>query len=83
MPAYGRGVVKVRRKRSGQQAVTPMVSDDTGRADKLLKVQNSLALVLNGITDLQEGLKKCLAAALEVAGMDSGGGLPGGGRRQS
>jgi PAS domain S-box-containing protein len=43
------------------------------RAEELARIQRDLALTLSATFDLDEGLQACLAAALDVSGMDSGG----------
>ncbi len=40
---------------------------------ELLRIQRDLAVALNGESDLHAALTLCLATALEVSGMDSGG----------
>jgi PAS domain S-box-containing protein len=43
------------------------------RADNLIRTQRDMALALSAVSDLDEGLRLCLEAALHVSGMDCGG----------
>ncbi len=46
---------------------------DRKRTEELLCTQRDLAMALNAVTELDEGLLLCLNAALLVSGMDCGG----------
>ncbi len=58
-----------------EQEVVAIVRDitDRRRADHLAKLQRDLAIQLNSLSDLDEGLQYCLDAAVRTSQMDCGG----------
>ena len=61
--------------RAGETCILGILTDITERkrAEDLNRLQHGLALVLGGGSNLQEGLRACLDAAMAATGLDCGG----------
>jgi PAS domain S-box-containing protein len=59
----------------GEACILGIAADITERkqAERTGRVQHDLAVTLAGTSSLAEGLRLCLAAAIEASGLDSGG----------